>query len=157
MLIPSPDVATYDLKPEMSAVEVTDAIIESIENRSHELIVVNFANGDMVGHTGNFEAAVKAVETLDACIARVEQAVLAAGGQALVTADHGNCEQMHDHDTEQPHTQHTTEPVPLFYIGPHGRKFREAPGVLADIAPTILDLMAIPKPSAMTGESLLSA
>ena len=157
MLIPSPDVATYDLKPEMSAVEVTDAIIESIENRSHELIVVNFANGDMVGHTGNFEAAVKAVETLDACIARVEQAVLAAGGQALVTADHGNCEQMHDHDTEQPHTQHTTEPVPLFYIGMQGRKFREAPGVLADIAPTILDLMGIPKPGAMTGESLLSA
>ena len=157
VLITSPDVATYDLKPEMSALEVTDAIIESIENRSHELIVVNFANGDMVGHTGNFEAAVKAVETLDACIARVEEAVLAADGQALVTADHGNCEQMHDHDTEQPHTQHTTEPVPLFYIGRHGREFREAPGVLADIAPTILDLMAIPKPSAMTGESLLSA
>ena len=156
-LIPSPDVATYDLKPEMSAVEVTDAIIESIENRSHELIVVNFANGDMVGHTGNFEAAVKAVETLDACIARVEEAVLAADGQALVTADHGNCEQMHDHDSEQPHTQHTTEPVPLFYIGGQGRAFREAPGVLADIAPTILDLMAIPKPGAMTGESLLSA
>ena len=156
VLIPSPDVATYDLKPEMSAVEVTDAIIESIENRSHELIVVNFANGDMVGHTGNFEAAVKAVETLDACIARVEKAVLAADGQALVTADHGNCEQMHDHDSEQPHTQHTTEPVPLFYIGNRGRKFREASGVLADIAPTILNLMAIPKPKAMTGESLLS-
>ena len=157
VLIPSPDVATYDLKPEMSAIEVTDAIIESIENRSHELIVVNFANGDMVGHTGNFEAAVKAVETLDACIARVEEAVLAADGQALVTADHGNCEQMHDHDSEQPHTQHTTEPVPLFYIGRQRRAFREAPGVLADIAPTILDLMAIPKPNAMTGESLLSA
>ena len=157
VLIPSSDVATYDLKPEMSAVEVTDAVIHSIENRSHELIIVNFANGDMVGHTGNFEAAVKAVETLDACIARVEQAVLAADGQALVTADHGNCEQMHDHDTSQPHTQHTTEPVPLFYIGRQGRQFREAPGVLADIAPTILDLMAIPKPSAMTGESLLSA
>ncbi len=156
VLIPSPDVATYDLKPEMSAVEVTDAIIESIENRSHELIVVNFANGDMVGHTGNFEAAVKAVETLDACIARVEKAVLAADGQALVTADHGNCEQMHDHHSEQPHTQHTTEPVPLFYIGNRGRKFREASGVLADIAPTILNLMAIPKPKAMTGESLLS-
>ena len=156
VLIPSPDVATYDLKPEMSAVEVTDAIIESIKNRSHELIVVNFANGDMVGHTGNFEAAVKAVETLDACIARVEKAVLAADGQALVTADHGNCEQMHDHDSEQPHTQHTTEPVPLFYIGNRGRKFREASGVLADIAPTILNLMAIPKPKAMTGESLLS-
>ena len=156
VLIPSPDVATYDLKPEMSAVEVTDAIIESIENRSHELIVVNFANGDMVGHTGNFEAAVKAVETLDACIARVEKAVLAADGQAVVTADHGNCEQMHDHHSEQPHTQHTTEPVPLFYIGNRGRKFREASGVLADIAPTILNLMAIPKPKAMTGESLLS-
>jgi 2,3-bisphosphoglycerate-independent phosphoglycerate mutase len=157
VLIPSPDVATYDLKPEMSAVEVTDAIIESIESHAHELIVVNFANGDMVGHTGNFEAAVKAVETLDACIARVEKAVLAAGGQALVTADHGNCEQMHDHDAEQPHTQHTTEPVPLFYIGDRGRQFRKTPGILADIAPTVLDLMAIPKPSAMTGESLLSA
>ena len=157
VLIPSPDVATYDLKPEMSAVEVTDAIIESIESRAHELIVVNFANGDMVGHTGNFEAAIKAVETLDACIARVEKAVLDAGGQALVTADHGNCEQMHDHDAEQPHTQHTTEPVPLFYIGDRGRQFRETHGILADIAPTVLDLMAIPKPSAMTGESLLSA
>ena len=157
VLIPSPDVATYDLQPEMSANEVTDAIIESVESCSHELIVVNFANGDMVGHTGNFEAAVAAVETLDACIARVEKAVLAVDGQALVTADHGNCEQMHDHDAQQPHTQHTTEPVPLFYIGNQGRKFREAPGILADIAPTVLDLMAIPKPSAMTGESLLSA
>ena len=157
VLIPSPDVATYDLKPEMSAVEVTDAVISSIENRSHQLIVVNFANGDMVGHTGNFDAAVKAVETLDRCVAKLEKAVLAAGGQALITADHGNCEQMHDHDTEQPHTQHTTEPVPLFYIGNQQRRFRDAPGILADIAPTMLDIMNLPKPTAMTGGSLLQA
>ena len=157
VLIPSPDVATYDLQPEMSAVEVTDAVINSIENQSHPLIVVNFANGDMVGHTGNFNAAVKAVETLDSCIARLEKAVLAAGGQALITADHGNCEQMHDHHTEQAHTQHTTEPVPLFYVGGQQRRFRKAPGILADIAPTVLDIMGLPKPPAMTGESLLQA
>ena len=157
ILIPSPNVATYDLKPEMSAKEVTDAIISSIDNQMHDLVIVNFANGDMVGHTGNFDAAVKAVETLDACIARVEKAVLKAGGQALITADHGNCEQMHDHNNDQAHTQHTTEPVPLFYIGNQGRKFRAGSGVLADIAPTILDLMDVPKPKAMTGQSLLSA
>lgn len=157
ILIPSPDVATYDLQPEMSAVDVTNAVISSIENKSHALVIVNFANGDMVGHTGNFDAAVKAVETLDSCIAKLEKAILAAGGQALITADHGNCEQMHDHDTEQPHTQHTTEPVPLFYIGGQQRRFREAPGILADIAPTVLDIMNLPKPLAMTGESLLEA
>ena len=157
VLIPSPDVATYDLQPEMSADDVTNAVINSIQTQSHQLIVVNFANGDMVGHTGNFDAAVKAVETLDACVARLESAVLAAGGQALITADHGNCEQMHDHHAAQPHTQHTTEPVPLFYIGSHPRRFREAPGVLADIAPTVLDIMGLPKPPAMTGTSLLQA
>ena len=157
VLIPSPDVATYDLQPEMSADDVTNAVINSIQTQSHQLIVVNFANGDMVGHTGNFDAAVKAVKTLDACVARLESAVLAAGGQALITADHGNCEQMHDHHAAQPHTQHTTEPVPLFYIGSHPRRFREAPGVLADIAPTVLDIMGLPKPPAMTGTSLLQA
>jgi 2,3-bisphosphoglycerate-independent phosphoglycerate mutase len=156
ILIPSPDVATYDLQPEMSADQVTDAIITSLKTGSHELIVVNFANGDMVGHTGDFQAAVSAVETLDRCIARVEEAVLAAGGQALITADHGNCEQMHDHTTEQPHTQHTTRPVPLFYIGHKARHFGTSPGVLADIAPTVLDLMRISKPDAMTGSSLLT-
>lgn len=155
VLVPSPDVATYDLQPEMSAEEVTDAIINSIHKGSHELIVVNFANGDMVGHTGNFNAAVKAVETLDTCVAKLEAAILAAGGQALITADHGNCEQMHDHDSEQPHTQHTTEPVPLFYIGNQQRQFTSTRGILADIAPTILDLMDLPKPPAMTGVSLL--
>jgi 2,3-bisphosphoglycerate-independent phosphoglycerate mutase len=157
VLIPSPDVATYDLQPEMSSDDVTNAVINSIQTQSHQLIVVNFANGDMVGHTGNFDAAVKAVETLDACVARLESAVLAAGGQALITADHGNCEQMHDHHAAQPHTQHTTEPVPLFFIGSHPRRFREAPGVLADIAPTVLDIMGLPKPPAMTGTSLLQA
>ena len=157
VLIPSPDVATYDLQPEMSADDVTNAVIDSIQKQSHQLIVVNFANGDMVGHTGNFDAAVKAVETLDACIARLESAVLAAGGQALITADHGNYEQMHDHHAAQPHTQHTTEPVPLFYVGSHPRRFREARGVLADIAPTVLDIMGLPKPPAMTGTSLLQA
>lgn len=157
VLIPSPNVATYDLQPEMSAAEVTDAIINSIEKGSHELIVVNYANGDMVGHTGNFKAAVKAVETLDGCIAKLEEAILSAGCQALITADHGNCEQMHDHDSEQPHTQHTTEPVPLFYIGDRHRKFNTARGILADIAPTILDIMGLPKPPAMTGVSLLQA
>ena len=156
ILIPSPDVATYDLQPEMSADQVTDAIITSLKTGSHELIVVNFANGDMVGHTGDFQAAVSAVEILDRCIARVEEAVLAAGGQALITADHGNCEQMHDHTTEQPHTQHTTRPVPLFYIGHEARHFVTSPGVLADIAPTVLDLMRISKPDAMTGSSLLT-
>ncbi|MDA8815488.1 2,3-bisphosphoglycerate-independent phosphoglycerate mutase, partial [Luminiphilus sp.] len=156
ILIPSPDVATYDLQPEMSADQVTDAIITSLKSGSHELIVVNFANGDMVGHTGDFQAAVSAVETLDRCIARVEDAVLAAGGQALITADHGNCEQMHDHTTEQPHTQHTTRPVPLFYIGHEARYFDASGGVLADIAPTVLDLMQISKPDAMTGSSLLT-
>ena len=156
ILIPSPDVATYDLQPEMSADQVTDAIIASLKTGSHELIIVNFANGDMVGHTGDFQAAVTAVETLDRCIARVEDAVLAAGGQALITADHGNCEQMHDHTTEQPHTQHTTGPVPLFYIGHEARHFAASPGVLADIAPTVLDLMQIVKPDAMTGSSLLT-
>lgn len=155
VLIPSPDVATYDLQPEMSADEVTDAVLASIESQSHELILANFANGDMVGHTGNFNAAVKAVETLDACVGRIELAVLQAGGQALITADHGNCEQMHDPDSEQPHTQHTTEPVPLYYIGDSNRRFGSTAGVLADIAPTVLDLMKIPKPDLMTGKSLL--
>ena len=157
VLIPSPDVATYDVQPEMSAAEVTRAVINSIESRSHELVVVNFANGDMVGHTGNFDAAVKAVETLDRCIAEIEKALLTAGGKALITADHGNCEQMHDHDSEQPHTQHTTQPVPLFYIGEEKRQFKTSTGILADIAPTVLDLMGLPKPSAMTGESLLKS
>jgi 2,3-bisphosphoglycerate-independent phosphoglycerate mutase len=154
-LIPSPDVATYDLKPEMSAFEVTAALEAAIEERRYDLIVVNFANGDMVGHTGIYDAAVKAVETLDACLDRLETAILAQGGQALVTADHGNCEQMVDYDSGQPHTQHTTEPVPLVYIGKRDLKLAAEGGILADVAPTLLDMMGIDQPAAMTGRSLI--
>ncbi len=154
-LIASPDVATYDLKPEMSAPEVTDALIDAIASKSYELIVVNFANGDMVGHTGNFNAAVSAVEALDACLGRVEQALREHGGQALITADHGNCEQMLDYQSGQVHTQHTTDPVPLVLIGHETHGLSPAGGILADIAPTLLAMMAIEQPSAMTGRSLL--
>jgi 2,3-bisphosphoglycerate-independent phosphoglycerate mutase len=112
-LIPSPDVATYDLEPEMSAREVTDSLVDAIAAGLYDFIVVNFANGDMVGHTGQFDAAVAAVEVLDECIGRIEASLLAHNGEGLITADHGNCEQMRDYDNDQPHTQHTTEHVPL--------------------------------------------
>ena len=156
-LIPSPDVATYDLKPEMSAPELTDRLVAAIRSGKYDLIVCNYANGDMVGHTGVFAAAVKAVEALDACLARVEQALLEVGGQALITADHGNCEQMVDYDSGQNHTQHTTERVPLVYIGADPVTLDPAGGILADIAPTLLDLMDQPQPGEMTGHSLASS
>ena len=155
-LIASPDVATYDLKPEMSAPELTDKLVQAITSGKYDLIVCNYANGDMVGHTGVFDAAVKAVEALDVCLGRVEHALLNAGGQALVTADHGNCEQMADHASGQTHTQHTTELVPLVYIGPKQARLKSSGGILADIAPTLLDLMELPQPSEMTGTSLLT-
>ena len=154
-LIPSPDVATYDLQPEMSAHEVTDALVDAIQAGSYDFIVVNFANGDMVGHTGQFDAAVAAVETLDECLGRIEAALLAADGEGLITADHGNCEQMRDHDNDQPHTQHTTELVPLIYLGNGPRQLDPEGGILADIAPTILSMMGLDIPAAMTGRSLL--
>ena len=154
-LIPSPDVATYDLQPEMSAHEVTDALVDAIQAGSYDFIVVNFANGDMVGHTGQFDAAVAAVETLDACLGRIEAALLAADGEGLITADHGNCEQMRDHDNDQPHTQHTTELVPLIYLGNGQHQLDPEGGILADIAPTILSMMGLNIPAAMTGRSLL--
>jgi hypothetical protein len=116
-LIPSPEVMTYDLKPEMSAHEVTDTLVDAIASQQYDFIVVNYANGDMVGHTGNFEAAVIAVETLDTCLGRIVAALAEHGGEGLLTADHGNCEQMRDYENEQPHTQHTTERVPLIYLG----------------------------------------
>ena len=156
-LIPSPDVATYDLQPEMSAHEVTDALVDAIQAGSYDFIVVNFANGDMVGHTGQFDAAVAAVETLDACLGRIEAALLAADGEGLITADHGNCEQMRDHDNDQPHTQHTTELVPLIYVGNGPRQLDPEGGILADIAPTILSMMGLDIPAAMTGRSLLTS
>jgi 2,3-bisphosphoglycerate-independent phosphoglycerate mutase len=154
VLVPSPDVATYDLQPEMSAPEVTDKLVEAILSGKYDLIVCNYANGDMVGHTGIYDAAVKAVETLDTCLGRVEQAVLEAGGQALITADHGNCEQMVDYESGQHHTQHTTDPVPLVYIGERGVRLDPRGGILADIAPTLLALMDLPKPDEMSGRSL---
>jgi 2,3-bisphosphoglycerate-independent phosphoglycerate mutase len=155
-LIPSPDVATYDLQPEMSAPQVTDELVDAIRSGRYDLIVCNYANGDMVGHTGVYEAAVKAVETLDECIGRVEEAVLDVGGQALITADHGNCEQMLDYDSGQQHTQHTTDLVPLVYIGARPLRLAPGGGILADVAPTLLGLMKLPQPGEMTGSSLLS-
>ncbi|NLM97066.1 MAG: 2,3-bisphosphoglycerate-independent phosphoglycerate mutase, partial [Halanaerobiaceae bacterium] len=152
-LIPSPKVATYDLKPEMSANEVTEALLEEISSDKYDVIILNFANCDMVGHTGFFDAAVKAVETVDDCLGRLVPAILEKGGQILLTADHGNSEQMIDTDG-QPFTAHTTNPVPLIYIGgPDGVVLK--PGKLADIAPTMLKLLGIEIPEEMTGEVLL--
>ena len=153
ILIPSPDVATYDLKPEMSAHELTDKLVTAIESGVYDIIICNYANADMVGHTGNFSAAVAAIETLDHCLARVLAALEKAGGEALITADHGNAEKMRGDDTGQPHTAHTTNPVPLIYVG---RPVSiHSSGILADIAPTLLRLMALPTPTEMTGHSLI--
>ncbi|TDG15621.1 2,3-bisphosphoglycerate-independent phosphoglycerate mutase [Seongchinamella unica] len=156
-LIPSPDVATYDLKPEMSAPEVTDKLVAAIKSGKYDLIVCNYANGDMVGHSGVYEAAVQAVQALDTCLGRVEEALLEVGGQALVTADHGNCEQMMDYESGQHHTQHTTELVPLVYIGKENVELDPKGGILADIAPTLLGLMNMPQPEEMTGRNLATA
>jgi len=154
-LIPSPkDVATYDLKPEMSAPAVTDAMLERVASGTYDFIVLNFANPDMVGHTGVESAAIAAMETVDACVDRVVNAVLAAGGSLLITADHGNCEQMLGANGA-PHTAHTSNPVPVILVDPDraGAPLRD--GILADLAPTLLDLMGLEKPAAMTGRSLL--
>ena len=154
ILIPSPNVATYDLQPQMSAPEVTDRIVEAIEKQQYDVIVVNYANGDMVGHTGVFAAAVQAVECLDACVGRIVTALDKVGGEALITADHGNVEQMEDESTGQAHTAHTCEPVPFIYVGKRPASMRSN-GVLADVAPTMLTLMGLPIPSEMTGRSIL--
>ncbi|GAB7090303.1 2,3-bisphosphoglycerate-independent phosphoglycerate mutase [Halorubrum luteum] len=155
-IVKSPDVATYDHKPEMSALEVTDTAIDVIESDDPDLLVLNYANPDMVGHTGDFEAAVAAVETVDDQLDRLLDAVAAAGGHAVVTADHGNADDMGTVD--DPHTAHTYNPVPFVYVTPDGdaggRSIR-ADGSLCDVAPTLLELMEIDKPSEMTGESLL--
>ncbi len=153
ILIPSPKVATYDLKPEMSAYEVTDEVVDRINSKKYDVIVLNFANCDMVGHTGIFDAARAAVEAVDRCVGRVVEAVLAQGGVALVTADHGNSEKMIDDDTGGPYTAHTTNVVPLIMAGVKNFALKE--GGLADLAPTMLDLMGVKKPEEMTGESLL--
>jgi 2,3-bisphosphoglycerate-independent phosphoglycerate mutase len=153
ILVPSPRVATYDLKPEMSAVEVTDKLVAAIESGKYDAIVCNYANGDMVGHTGNLAAAVKAVETLDQCVGRVVAAARAAGGEVLITADHGNCERMYDPDTAQPHTAHTLNRVPFVYVGRPATV--AAGGALQDIAPTMHSLMGLPRPPEMTGKPLV--
>ena len=153
IMVPSPKVATYDLKPEMSAPEVTDKAVEAIESGKYDLIVLNYANPDMVGHTGSLPAAIKAVETVDAGLGRIADAISRAGGALLVTADHGNCELMRDPDTGGPHTAHTTNPVPVVLLA--GGDVALADGRLADVAPTLLALMGLPQPKEMTGVSLL--
>jgi 2,3-bisphosphoglycerate-independent phosphoglycerate mutase len=154
VLIPSPKVPTYDLKPEMSAYEVTDEVINRIDSKDYDTIVLNFANCDMVGHTGVFDAAKAAVEAVDRCLGKIVPAVLRQGGTVLITADHGNAEQMIDYETGGPFTAHTTNAVPFIAIGAGSVKLREG-GRLADIAPTMLDLMGLDKPKEMTGESLI--
>ena len=153
ILVPSPKVATYDMQPEMSAAEVTAHIISSIEQRRHDMIICNFANGDMVGHTGDLNAAIKAVETLDTCVEQIVQAALSAGGEVLITADHGNCEQMFDHGNGQLHTQHTTNPVPFLYIGRAAQI--KSGGALKDIAPSLLAMLGVNPPPEMSGHNLI--
>jgi 2,3-bisphosphoglycerate-independent phosphoglycerate mutase len=155
-MVPSPRVATCDLKPEMSAREVADAVVEAIAGGRYGFIVVNFANGDMVGHTGDLKAASRAVEALDLQVGRVLDAAVASDWSAIVTADHGNCELMLDPETDEPHTQHTTLPVPFLLVD-ESRWVLGAAGGLADVAPTVLHLMGLPPASAMTGRSLLIA
>jgi 2,3-bisphosphoglycerate-independent phosphoglycerate mutase len=154
ILVPSPKVATYDLKPEMSAFEVTDRLVAAIGSGAYDAIVCNYANGDMVGHTGNLDAATRAVEVLDTCVGRVVAAARAAGGEALITADHGNAEKMRDEATGQPHTAHTLYLVPFVYVG---RKATMASGgALQDVAPTLLAMLGLPQPPEMTGRSMLA-
>ena len=158
ILVPSPDVATYDLKPEMSAFEMTDKLVDAIASQRFDFIVVNYANTDMVGHSGDITAAMKAVEAVDTCLGRVCDALDRVGGAMLITADHGNAECLHDDESGQPHTAHTLNFVPAILVAkdymntgtvlPHG--------ILADIAPTVLDLLGLPKPAAMTGRSLIA-
>jgi len=156
ILVKSPDVATYDLQPEMSAPEVTEKLVRAIKGGEYDLIVCNYANGDMVGHTGVYEAAVKAAECIDDCIKQVTDAILEVGGECLITADHGNAEQMVNPETGGPLTSHTTGPVDLIHV--HGKAEKGAlnTGSLCDISPTLLDIMAIEQPAEMTGNSLIS-
>jgi 2,3-bisphosphoglycerate-independent phosphoglycerate mutase len=155
ILVPSPHVATYDLEPEMSAPEVTDKLVDAIDHGRFDVIVVNYANTDMVGHTGDIAAAVKAVEAVDRCLGRLADAVARAGGTLLITADHGNAEMMRDPETGQPHTAHTLNPVPILLVNPPPGVTGISDGRLADIAPTLLALLGLRQPAAMTGRPLL--
>jgi 2,3-bisphosphoglycerate-independent phosphoglycerate mutase len=152
-IVPSPKVATYDLKPEMSAEEVTNEVLARVGD--FDLVILNFANPDMVGHTGVLPAAIKAVQTVDECVARIVPKILSLDGACLVTADHGNCEQMRNADGS-PNTAHTTYLVHLIYVAANARQFRVENGILADVAPTLLFLLGLPKPNEMTGRNLLT-
>ncbi|HEX6441970.1 MAG TPA: 2,3-bisphosphoglycerate-independent phosphoglycerate mutase [Stellaceae bacterium] len=154
ILVPSPKVATYDKQPEMSAPEVTDKVVEAVGSGHFDVVVLNYANTDMVGHTGDLAAATKAVETVDGCLGRLSQAVEKAGGTLVITADHGNAEMMRDPETGEPHTAHTLNPVPFIVVNPP-LAARVENGRLADVAPTLLDILGLPQPRAMTGHSLL--
>lgn len=153
ILVPSPKVATYDLKPKMSAFEVTDKLEEAILSRHYDAIICNYANADMVGHTGNLRAAIQAIEALDTCVGRAVRTMLRTGGEVIITADHGNAECMLDYAHHQPHTQHTTNLVPFIYLGRSARLAET--GALSDIAPTLLHLMGLPQPPEMTGHTLV--
>ena len=155
ILVPSPKVATYDLQPEMSAFELTDRLVEAIQSGRFDVVVLNYANADMVGHSGDLAATIKAVEAIDACLGRLAQAVVGAGGSLLITADHGNAEMMRDPQSGQPYTAHTTNPVPLVLVNPPPGIRGLDDGRLADIAPTLLAIMGLRQPEAMTGRSLL--
>ncbi len=152
ILVPSPNVATYDLQPEMNSTLLTDKLVEAIHSNKYDMIICNYPNGDMVGHTGILSAAIKAVEAVDHCIGRVVEALAAVGGECLITADHGNAEQMVDHESGQAHTAHTSDPVPLIYVGRQAQAIDG--GILSDIAPTLLTLADMPIPPEMTGKAL---
>ena len=153
ILVPSPPVATYDMQPEMSAFELTDRLEEAILSGKYNAIICNYANGDMVGHTGSLAAAIKAIEALDICVGRVVNAMRSLGGEVLITADHGNAEMMFDAENNQPHTQHTTNKVPLIYVGREATLV--ADGALSDLAPTLLHMMGVAQPAEMTGKNLV--
>jgi 2,3-bisphosphoglycerate-independent phosphoglycerate mutase len=155
VMVQSPKVATYDLKPEMSAAGIAQAIVKAVEDGTFEVMVVNFANADMVGHSGKIEPTIKAVETVDACLGEIERAVKAKGGAMLITADHGNAEQMIDPATGGPHTAHTTNPVPFIVISENAKQYTLRPnGSLRDISPTMLGMLNLPEPKEMTGQDL---
>ncbi|HET7007016.1 MAG TPA: 2,3-bisphosphoglycerate-independent phosphoglycerate mutase, partial [Candidatus Binatia bacterium] len=158
ILIPSPkDVATYDLKPEMSARPVTEALVKHLRETDVGMVIANYANADMVGHTGNFEASIKAVEVIDECLGKVVDATLAEKGKVIITADHGNIEQLIDYDTGMPHTAHTINLVPVILIDETHRKCRLNQGTAIDVAPTMIKLMGLTQPAEMTGRSLIVA
>ena len=154
ILIPSPDVATYDLQPEMNSEKLTDELVGAIESGKFDVIICNYPNGDMVGHTGDFDAAVKACEAVDKCIGRVIEALKKTGGECLITADHGNAEQMVDNESGQAHTAHTSEPVPFVYFGRDAEPRKG--GTLSDVAPTMLHLMGVEQPEEMTGKTIMT-